>query len=36
MEGVREKFMDMLINTWLINANITYTNHMLDTGKNLQ
>ena len=22
MEGVREKFMDMLINTWLINANI--------------
>lgn len=33
MEGVREKFMDMLINTWLINANITYTNHMLDTGK---
>ena len=32
MEGVKSKFTEMLMNTWLINANIHYTNHMLDNG----
>ena len=33
MEGVRFKFVDMVINTWLINANIDFTNYQLDQGK---
>jgi len=33
MEGVREKFMEMFVNTWIINASVEYTNHILDSGK---
>lgn len=33
MEGVREKFMEMFVNTWVINSSVEYTNHILDSGK---
>ena len=33
MEGVREKFMEMFVNTWVINSSVEYTNYILDTGK---
>jgi alkylation response protein AidB-like acyl-CoA dehydrogenase len=33
MEGVREKFMDMFYNTWVINASVHHMNHILDSGK---
>lgn len=32
MEAVREKFMDMYINTWIIHTSVNFTNHILDTG----
>lgn len=32
MEAVREKFIDMFINTWIIHASINFTNHILDSG----
>jgi acyl-CoA dehydrogenase len=33
MEGIREKFMEMFVNTWIINSSVEYTNHILDSGK---
>ena len=32
MEAVREKFIDMYINTWIIHTSVKYTNHILDSG----
>jgi acyl-CoA dehydrogenase len=32
MEGVREKFINMFINCWIINASVNYTNYILDSG----
>jgi acyl-CoA dehydrogenase len=32
MEAVREKFIDMYLNTWIIHASINYTNYILDSG----
>jgi acyl-CoA dehydrogenase len=32
MEAVREKFIDMFINTWIIHAGVNFTNHILDSG----
>ena len=32
MEAVREKFMDMYLNTWIIHSGIQFTNHILDSG----
>jgi acyl-CoA dehydrogenase len=32
MEGVREKFIDMYINTWIIHSSVKLTNHILDNG----
>jgi acyl-CoA dehydrogenase len=32
MQGVREKFMDMFYNTWVIQASVDFTSHILDTG----
>jgi len=32
MEAVREKFMDMYLNTWIIHTSVNFTNHILDTG----
>lgn len=32
MEAVREKFIDMYVNTWIIHTSIKFTNHILDTG----
>lgn len=32
MEGVREKFLDMFYNTWVIQAAVHHTNHILDAG----
>jgi acyl-CoA dehydrogenase len=32
MEAVREKFVDMYINTWIIHSSVNYTNYILDTG----
>jgi len=32
MEGVREKFINMFVNTWIINASVHFTNHILDSG----
>ena len=32
MEGVRNKFLDMIYQTWTINASIKHTNSILDTG----
>lgn len=32
MEGVREKFLDMFYNTWVIQSAVNHTNHILDSG----
>ncbi len=32
MEAVREKFIDMFINTWIINTSVQFTNNILDSG----
>jgi len=32
MEAVREKFVDMLVNTWIIHTSVKFTNHILDSG----
>jgi len=32
MEAVREKFIDMFINTWIIHTSVQLTNHILDSG----
>lgn len=32
MEAVREKFVDMLLNTWIIHTSVKFTNHILDSG----
>lgn len=32
MEGVREKFLDMFYNTWVIQAAVNHTTHILDEG----
>jgi acyl-CoA dehydrogenase len=33
MEAVREKFLDMYINTWIIHTSVKLTNHILDSGQ---
>ena len=32
MEAVREKFIDMYLNTWIIHSSVQFTNHILDNG----
>jgi acyl-CoA dehydrogenase len=32
MEAVREKFVEMYINTWIIHTSVKFTNHILDNG----
>ena len=32
MEAVKEKFIDMYLNTWIIHSSVKFTNHILDTG----
>ena len=32
MEAVREKFVDMFINTWIIHTSVEFTNYILDSG----
>jgi len=32
MEAVREKFIDMYLNTWIIHTSVNFTNHILDNG----
>ena len=32
MEAVRERFVGMFLDTWIINSSVAYTNHILDTG----
>ncbi len=32
MEAVREKFIDMFINTWIIHTSVKFTNNILDSG----
>jgi len=32
MEAVKEKFIDMYINTWIIHSSVNFTNHILDSG----
>jgi len=32
MEAVKEKFIDMYINTWIIHTSVKLTNHILDSG----
>lgn len=32
MEAVREKFVDMFINTWIIHTGVQFTNNILDSG----
>ena len=32
MEAVKEKFIDMYINTWIIHSSVHFTNHILDSG----
>ncbi len=32
MEAVREKFVDMYLNTWIIHTSVAFTNHILDGG----
>jgi acyl-CoA dehydrogenase len=32
MQGVREKFLDMFYNTWIIQSSVKFTNHILDQG----
>ena len=34
MEGVSNKFCDMIYNTWLINCGVALTNSILDQGTN--
>lgn len=33
MQGVQEKFIDMLFNTWLIQSGVSLTNDILDSGE---
>jgi len=33
MEAVKEKFIDMYINTWIIHTSVKLTNYILDSGK---
>ena len=32
MEAVKEKFIDMYLNTWIIHNSVNFTNHILDSG----
>jgi acyl-CoA dehydrogenase len=32
MEAVREKFINMYLNTWIIHTSVNFTNHILDSG----
>ncbi len=32
MQGVREKFMEMFYNTWVIQSSVSFTSHILDSG----
>jgi acyl-CoA dehydrogenase len=32
MEAVKEKFVDMFINTWIIHTSVQFTNNILDSG----
>jgi len=32
MEAVREKFIEMYLNTWIIHTSVKFTNHILDSG----
>ena len=32
MEAIREKFIDMYINTWIIHSSVKFTNNILDSG----
>ncbi len=32
MEGVQEKFLNMFVQTWIIQSSVEYTNYILDTG----
>jgi acyl-CoA dehydrogenase len=32
MEAVREKYIDMFLNTWIIHTSVQFTNHILDSG----
>ena len=32
MEAVKEKFVDMYLNTWIIHTSVKLTNHILDSG----
>ena len=32
MEAVKEKFIDMYLNTWIIHSSVKLTNHILDSG----
>ena len=32
MEAIKEKFVDMFVNTWIINSSVNFTNMILDTG----
>jgi len=33
MEGVAKKYADMFYNSWIINASVKFTNHLIDEGK---
>jgi len=35
MEAVKEKFIDMYLNTWIIHTSVNFTNHILDNGLTL-
>lgn len=32
MEAVREKFVDMFVNTWIVHTGVSFTNNILDSG----
>ncbi len=32
MQGVREKFLEMFFNTWIIQSSVNFTSHILDSG----
>ena len=32
MEAVKEKFIEMYLNTWIIHCSVNFTNHILDSG----
>lgn len=32
MEAIREKFVEMYLNTWIIHTSVAFTNHILDGG----